>query len=164
MKPLFGFAQIFRDRRKANGWCGAQVFPGELLELFAALGEREINERLAAIVYEKVEDDERGRSVFGQLLDAAGRGLDAHQERVEGELAVLWDDDFAIENKLFGVEREEIIREFGKVTGEGLGGFRHEIDAPAVGRRDNGSRPIWVRGCQSEPTGKSAAGRASIGS
>ena len=58
--------------------------------------------------------------------------MNAHQESVEGELAVLRDDDFAIKDEVSCGEGGEIGGEFGEIAGEGLGGFGHQLDTSLI--------------------------------
>ena len=49
------------------------------------LGKRLFYQRVAAIVDKQIEDDERCRGWFAEFVDAAGGGMNAHQQVVEGE-------------------------------------------------------------------------------
>ena len=109
-----------------------EIFFGELLEFLAALLKGKIDKGFAAIVYQEIEDDEGRRSGFAKLFDAAGGGMNPHQEGVEGELPALRDDDFAVQDELSGGEGGEVGGQFGEIAGEGLGGFGHQFDATLI--------------------------------
>src|SRR5579872_5474731 len=103
-----------------------------MLEFLAAGLEGKFDQRFTAIVHQEIEDDEGGGSGFAQFLDAAGGGMNAHEEGVKGELSVLGDDDLAIEDEFSCGEGGEIGGELWKIAGERLGGLRHEIDAGLI--------------------------------
>ena len=117
VKPLFRDGEIFGDGREADRVVAGEIFFGELLEFLAALLKGKIDKGFAAIVYQEIEDDEGRRSGFAKLFDAAGGGMNPHQEGVEGELPALRDDDFAVQDELFGGEGGEVGGQFGEIAG-----------------------------------------------
>src|ERR1700736_5275767 len=77
----------------------------------------------------------------GQLTDAALRGVDAHQQFVEREVAVQDHYDLAVERELLRLQRAESIHELWEIACQRLGRLRLQVHSIAVAERQT-SEPV----------------------
>ena len=77
----------------------------------------------ARFIHQQIENDVDARGFLAEFRDAAGRGMNAHQQIVERKISVDRDDDFAVQNELFALSRRERADEFRKIARERLAGF-----------------------------------------
>ena len=76
---------------------------------------------------EEVEDDEDCRSLPGESCHARGRGMNALQKRIKGEVASLWNCDLPVEHELPCFKLGKGFHELGK-------GARERLTLPSVAR------------------------------
>ena len=100
----------------------------DFFEGCVASGEGLISEVVVAFC-EEIEEDEGGRGLFAEELDAGGGGVNAELEGVEIETGRGDDDDFAVEHATGGELREEWGAEFGEVAVEwfAVAGLEEEL-------------------------------------
>src|SRR5690606_25653514 len=119
-----------RRRGRAGGLAEAKRRPAgdladERLQRVAPLGEGAAGQVLAA-AGEQIEGDKPGRAFARELLDAAGRRVQAELQRLE---AAAGDDDLAVEHPAALRERRKARGEFGEVALERFLVLRLEPDS-----------------------------------
>ena len=97
------------------------------------------------------------------LLHAALRRMDALQQRVEGERAVVRHDDLAIEHEFLRLQRASGVDQFGKIARQRLAGFRLQLDLVAVAEDEAAKAVPFRLVLPIVATGMSSTDSASIG-
>jgi len=95
--------------------CGGE----QRFKLGAALFEG-LAAQVAPAFAEKVEEDNRGWRLLGEKLHPRGRGMDAELEGVEIEMAVVRNNELAVENALAGKLGAQRVQELRKIAVEGF--------------------------------------------
>ena len=88
-EPFFRFPQVAGERREQQPFAFS-CFCKEGFEGGPAFLERKRQQRLTGLFQQAVEEDQTGRRLARQALDAAGGGMKAHLQGVEGQRSVEW--------------------------------------------------------------------------
>ena len=125
VQPRLRLVGVLGGRREVDGRGDHR------LEAVAALGLRQLEQRLV-VLREQVERDEARRRLLGEHVDARLGGMDALAERVEVLAAVL------VEEHDLAVEHVAALREgqLGEVAAQRLPAARLQIDVRAVDEGD----------------------------
>src|SRR5690606_8261386 len=89
-----------------------------------------------AVVFEHVEQHERGGRILAELADTACGGMDARLERLEGPGATELHQQLSVEDEAIGIEARDKIDDFGKVTSKLLSRFRRQFDLAVMLSRE----------------------------
>ena len=130
-----------------------------------ALGQRTIEQRLV-VERQQVEGDERRRRLGGEPAHARLGRVDALQQRVEVETAIVRGrhDDLAVDDAALRQRREQRVEQLGEVAGERPLVAAGELDRRRRrGTRCSGTRPTSARTASRHPWGCRSANLASIG-
>ncbi len=98
VEPLFGVAQLTGDGRQPETMGVADSLK-EPFERLAALREGLVEQRLARLEQQAIEEDQGGRRVPGKAIDAALRRMQPHLQRIERHLAIDRNDEFAVKHE-----------------------------------------------------------------
>ena len=111
----------------------AELFDQQLV----ALGQRTIEQRIV-VECQQVEGDERRRRLGGESADAGFGGMDALQQRVEVEPAIIGGrhDDLAVDDASLRQRRKQRFEQLGEVAGERALVAAGELDLVAVAEDD----------------------------
>src|SRR5688572_10573836 len=131
-EPLARGLDVVGLGRQDDAVVALEVLAREVFEPRAPRGQRLGGERLAGLVGEEVEHDQRRRALDGELANAAGGGVDALEQVVERQPAVEGDHDLAVEDEALRAQACERLDELGEVSRQRLPLLRHQLDARAV--------------------------------
>ncbi len=136
--PALRGGKVGSRRRKMNASLARgrfEIGSREFLERHATGGERLGGKRLPFFGQKEIEDEIGAGRLLGEFPDAAFRGMDSLEERVEVEAAMRADDDFAIEHELARGQAAKGFDQFREISPERLAGFglQHDLIAVAEG-------------------------------
>ena len=132
---------VFRlPRSRVNGVSASPSPSAELLdarfESGPSLLERSSQKRLTGLAQQAIEQDQTRGRFAGQPLDAAGGGMKAHLQGVEGQRSVDGDDELSVENERAQRKRAKVRDHFRKEARQRLAGLRLDLDRVACPERE----------------------------
>src|SRR5689334_4325056 len=127
MQPLVGFVPCSRLRCKPEQRLPLQEALIEALQRLPAFGKRTAYESGAAFVDQQIEDHVQRRMLPSELVDAALRGVDAHEQFIERQRVAFGYDELSIEYERPCRQRFQRCDDFGEIAIERLPGLRPQI-------------------------------------
>ena len=103
VKPLAGNGQIAGDGREADGRIFLEVGFCQTVKLLAALFQGQLDQGFPFFIHQQIEKDEDTRMGLAQFQDAASGRMDAHQQCIEGQVAIDGNNNLSIQNKFLGL-------------------------------------------------------------